>query len=146
MATFLCDYVDDKDLTTFEDNFERERASGMVPVDTQFQYAYCLVRSKYKEDIRKGIGLLNELCTRGCDQRDFLFFLGLGHFKLAEYSNALKFTQRILTIEPNNRQALELEKLIEKDMKKQGLLGMAVVGGAALTGILFGLIFAKKSN
>ena len=141
------DFVDDDDLKTFEEKYALEEKLGEVNSDTQFQYACCLVRSRYKEDIRRGIDLFNDLCTQGCDQRDILFFLGLAYYKLADYSTALKFTQRMLTIEPNNYQAKELKQLIESNMQKDGLLGMAVVGGAAaLAGVLLGMIFAKKAK
>eukprot|EP00794_Sanderia_malayensis_P012885 gene12885-14211_t len=150
MDVLVNDYVTNEDLKKFEDKYLSEEKLGRASTDTQFQYAYCLVRSKYKDDIRKGIDLFNDLCMRGCDQRDFLFYLGFAHYKLKEYSVALKFVQRILTIEPNNRQAEQLQDLIDKDMKKDGLFGIAMVGvaggAAALTGILLGMLFAKKGR
>lgn len=42
----------------FEKKFQSEQAAGTVSKSTQFEYAWCLVRSKYNEDIRKGICLL----------------------------------------------------------------------------------------
>ena len=37
-----------------------------------------------------------------------------------------------MQVEPGNRQAQELEAIIQKKMEKEGLIGMAVVGGATL--------------
>lgn len=42
----------------FEKKFQSEKAAGSVSKSTQFEYAWCLVRSKYNDDIRKGIALL----------------------------------------------------------------------------------------
>lgn len=42
----------------FEKKFQSEKAAGPVSKSTQFEYAWCLVRSKYNDDIRKGIALL----------------------------------------------------------------------------------------
>ncbi|KAJ8030853.1 Mitochondrial fission 1 protein [Holothuria leucospilota] len=64
-------------------------------------------------------------------QRDCLFYLGVGHFRLKDYTKALQFVKGLLQIEPNNHQAKELEVVIKKKMNKEGMLGMAIVGGAA---------------
>lgn len=42
----------------FERKFKSEKAAGSVSKSTQFEYAWCLVRSKYNDDIRKGLALL----------------------------------------------------------------------------------------
>lgn len=44
---------------------------------TRFEYAWCLVRSKYRADIKRGIILLEDLCATGDDEakRDYLFYL-----------------------------------------------------------------------
>jgi len=51
-------------------------------------------------------------------------------------------------LQPESKQAQELESIIKKKMEREGLIGMAVVGGAtlafgALVGI--GVALAKKS-
>lgn len=42
-------------LQKFEKNYKREEqeTGGNVAVQTQFEYAYCLVRSEYPADIKK---------------------------------------------------------------------------------------------
>lgn len=62
---------------------------------------------------------------------------------------ALKFVRGLLQVEPGNRQAQELEKIIRKKMEREGLIGMAVVGGAtlALGGLVgLGIALAKGSK
>lgn len=102
--------------------------------ETKFEYAWCLIRSKYTDDIRKGIVLLEELVQKATkdDSRDFLFYLAVAYYRLKEYERALKYIRTLLKNEPGNKQALELEKLIDKALKKDGLVGMAIVGGIGL--------------
>ena len=65
-------------------------------------------------------------------KRDYLFYLAIGNARIKEYQTALKFIRGLLQVEPGNRQAQELETIIQKKMEKEGLIGMAVVGGATL--------------
>uniref|UniRef100_A0A452U751 Mitochondrial fission 1 protein n=1 Tax=Ursus maritimus TaxID=29073 RepID=A0A452U751_URSMA len=104
----------------FEKKFQSEKAAGSVSKSTQFEYAWCLVRSKYNDDIRKGIALLEELLPKGSkeEQRDYVFYLAVGNYRLKEYEKALKYVRGLLQTEPQNNQAKELERLIDKAMKK----------------------------
>ena len=64
-----------------------------------------------------------------------------------EYQRARDCIKKFLTVEPDNRQAQELDKLIKDKLTKEGLLGMAMVGGAALAigGLIgVGMALAKK--
>ena len=52
-------------------------------------------------------------------------------------------------MEPGNRQAQDLENIIKSKMEKEGLIGMAVVGGAtlALGGLVgLGIALAKSAR
>uniref|UniRef100_A0A670Z156 Mitochondrial fission 1 protein n=1 Tax=Pseudonaja textilis TaxID=8673 RepID=A0A670Z156_PSETE len=139
-------------LQRFEKKFNSEQSSGNVSKGTQFEYAWCLIRSKYNEDIKKGIVLLEELLPKGNkeDQRDYVFYLAVANYRLKEYEKALKCIRGLLKTEPNNTQALEMEKLIKKAMQKDGLVGMAIVGGMALGAAslagLIGLAIAKSKS
>lgn len=46
-------------LQKFEKKYNAELVEGGVSSVTQFEYAWCLIRSKYSDDIKKGIVLLN---------------------------------------------------------------------------------------
>ncbi|KAF3837129.1 hypothetical protein F7725_004593 [Dissostichus mawsoni] len=120
--------------------------------ETKFEYAWCLIRSKYTDDIKKGIVLLEELVQKASkdDSRDFLFYLAVAKYRLKEYEKALKYIRTLLKNEPGNKQAQDLEKLIDKALKKDGLVGMAIVGGislgvAGLAGLI-GLAVAKGAK
>ncbi|KAK7165181.1 hypothetical protein R3I94_003527 [Phoxinus phoxinus] len=157
MEAVVSEVVTPEDLEKFEKKYKAELSKGSVSKDIQFEYAWCLIRSKQSEDIKKGIVLLDELIHKGTkdDQRDYLFYLAVANYKLKEYERALKYIRNLLRNEPGNSQALDLDKLINKTMKKDGLVGMAIVGGiglglAGLVGLaglagLIGLAVAKKS-
>ncbi|MEE6521673.1 hypothetical protein FKM82_019951 [Ascaphus truei] len=134
MEAVLNDLVAVEDLVRFEKKYLAESSSGALSKSTRFEYAWCLIRSKYNADIKKGSLLLEELLPKGSkeEQRDYLFYLGVAHYRLKEYEKALKYVRTLLKAEPKNTQALELEKVIEKAMQKDGLVGMAIVGGMAL--------------
>ena len=124
---------------------------------SQFEYSWCLVRSRYPADIRKGIILLEDLfqvsvvsnyclylnLTQNRDEsnkRDYLYYLAIGNTKLKEYATALKYIRALLQVEPGNRQAQELEVIVTKKLEKDGMIGMAVAGGTAVAlGGLVGL-------
>ncbi|XP_017291619.1 mitochondrial fission 1 protein [Kryptolebias marmoratus] len=134
MEAVLSDVVAPEDLLRFEKKYNNELLKGAVSKETKFEYAWCLIRSKYSDDIKKGILLLEELVHKSSkdDSRDFLFYLAVANYRLKEYEKALKYVRTLLRNEPGNKQALELEKLIEKALKKDGLVGMAIVGGIGL--------------
>ncbi|XP_038861927.1 mitochondrial fission 1 protein-like isoform X1 [Salvelinus namaycush] len=120
MEAVVCDVVSPEDLLKFEKKYSTELAKGDLTKDTKFEYAWCLIRSKFPDDINKGIVLLDELVHKGTkdDQRDYLFYLAIGNYKLKEYERGLKCIRILLKNEPGNTQALDLEKLIVKAMRK----------------------------
>ncbi|NP_001090116.1 uncharacterized protein LOC735194 [Xenopus laevis] len=150
MEAVLSDTVDTEDLLKFEKKYLAERQIGSLSKGTQFEYAWCLIRSKYNDDIKKGTRILEDLLPKGNkeEQRDYLFYLAVAHYRLKEYEKALKYVRTLLSAEPKNNQALDLEKVIEKAMQKDGLVGMAIVGGVALgvAGLagLIGLAISKS--
>ncbi|XP_023201877.1 mitochondrial fission 1 protein-like [Xiphophorus maculatus] len=134
MEAVLSDVVAPEDLKKFEKKYNNEQLKGSVSKETKFEYAWCLIRSKYTDDIKKGVLLLAELVHKSSkdDSRDYLFYLAVANYRLKEYEKALKFIRTLLRNEPGNKQALELEKLIDKALKKDSLVGMAIVGGIGL--------------
>uniref|UniRef100_A0A8C7DCP2 Mitochondrial fission 1 protein n=1 Tax=Oncorhynchus kisutch TaxID=8019 RepID=A0A8C7DCP2_ONCKI len=130
-GTHICSVLT---IQKFEKKYNAELVKGGVSKETKFEYAWCLIRSKYSDDIKKGIVLLEELVNKGSkdDARDFLFYLAVANYRLKDYEKGLKYIRTLLKNEPGNNQALELEKLIDKALKKDGLVGMAIVGGIGL--------------
>ncbi|VDM53951.1 unnamed protein product [Angiostrongylus costaricensis] len=66
--------------------------------------------------------------------------------KQDNYDRALAYVDILLAAESHNRQATHLRTMIEKRMKRDGLFGLAVIGGGALllTGVVAALFAAKK--
>ncbi|XP_032530178.2 mitochondrial fission 1 protein [Danaus plexippus] len=148
MDDVLDEVVSSEDLEKFEKVFHEQLHQRNVTHKAQFEYAWCLVRSKYATDIRKGILLLKELFNSHAEgKRDYLFYLAIGNARIKEYNKALHYIKRFLEIEPTNQQVLALERQINKRMETEGLVGMAVAGGAVLAlGGLVGLGIALASR
>ncbi|XP_056431585.1 mitochondrial fission 1 protein [Gadus chalcogrammus] len=152
MEAVVSDVVAPEDLIKFEKKYKAEEQKGSVSKDTKFEYAWCLIRSKYTADIKKGVVLLDELVLKASkdDSRDFLFYLAVANYRLKDYERALKYIRTLLRNEPGNTQALELQTLIEKALKKDGLVGIAICSGiglgvAGLAGLI-GLAVAKGAK
>ena len=137
MENLLEESISSTDLKRFETRYQEELAAGRVSPSAQFEYAWCLVRSKYPADIRKGILLLEDLYQNPDEigKRDYLYYLAIGNARIKEYQLALKYIRGLLQVEPTNRQAQDLESIIKSKMEKEGLIGMAVVGGALIFGL-----------
>ncbi|XP_062930045.1 mitochondrial fission 1 protein [Mobula hypostoma] len=152
MEAIVNETVSSDDLLKFEKKYNAELRQGSLSRATQFEYAWCLIRSKYSSDVVKGVAILEELYPDSSkeEQRDYIFYLAVGNYRLKEYEKALKFIRSMLKNEPHNQQCLELEKLINKKMQRDGLLGMAIVGGAivGLAGMagLIGLAVSKGKS
>ncbi|NIG60047.1 claudin-15-like protein [Pontoporia blainvillei] len=142
MEAVLNELVSVEDLLKFERKFQSEKAAGSVSKSTQFEYAWCLVRSKYNDDIRKGLALLEELLPKGSkeEQRDYVFYLAVGNYRLKEYEKALKYVRGLLQTEPQNNQAKGLEQLIDKAMKKGSPRGLCPTMSVAVE--IFGFFIA----
>ncbi|XP_011449152.1 mitochondrial fission 1 protein-like [Crassostrea angulata] len=150
MESILNEEVDPADLKRFELMYNEQVRRGQVSEKAKFEYAWCLVRSKYIDDMKEGVALLEDLFKRASDdgaRRDYLYYMSVGYTRIKEYPQALKYVKALLKIEPGNHQALQLEKFINKKMTKEGIMGMAIVGGAALAlgGLVsLGIALAKK--
>lgn len=68
----------------FERVYHEQLHASDVTQKAQFEYAWCLVRSKYPADIRKGIVLLEDLYSNHGDsgKRDCLYYLAIGNARI----------------------------------------------------------------
>ncbi|KAF7989080.1 hypothetical protein HCN44_007390 [Aphidius gifuensis] len=151
MDDVLDEIVSSDDLKKFEIKYNEQLRSSSVTQKVQFEYAWCLVRSKYPADIRKGIVLLEDLYNNHGDteKRDCIYYLAIGNARIKEYTKALQYVRAFLQVEPGNPQVQQLEKLIKKKMEKEGLVGMAVAGGViiGLASVLgLGIALAKNNR
>lgn len=62
--------------------YEKAKEANQLTDQNKFSFAYCLIRSKSKADVRFGLQLLRELfeaTKKDEDKRDYLFYLALGN-------------------------------------------------------------------
>lgn len=63
--------------------YEKAKEANQLTDQNKFSFAYCLVRSKAKSDVRSGLTLLRELFdgTKNDNaKRDYLYYLALGKY------------------------------------------------------------------
>ncbi|XP_017078983.1 mitochondrial fission 1 protein [Drosophila eugracilis] len=148
MEELLNEVVSQEDLERFEKKYHQElELDGDVTTETKFEYAFCLVRSAYTNDIRKGIIILEELARTHPDgRRDYIYYLAFGNARVKEYASGLKYCKAFLDIESND-QVRSLEEYIKMQIDKEVAKGIAVAGGAALVlGGILGLGIAMARN
>ena len=68
----------------FERRYHDALAQGSVTHVVQFEYAWCLIRSKYQTDVKRGIFLLEDLSKNGTEsaKRDCIYYLAIGNAKV----------------------------------------------------------------
>ncbi|XP_065888915.1 mitochondrial fission 1 protein-like [Dysidea avara] len=148
-AAVIGDTVPLEDLQACERNYLKQVRNNTLTDNTKFAYAWHLIKSQYSSDVRKGITMMQELCKSAGDKRDYVYLVALGYYRLQEYSEAMKYIDTTLTMEPNNSQAKELKQLIKQKQDRDSMIGLAVVGGAtavavgatALAGFVISRIF-----
>lgn len=149
MEDIIEDSLSDSQIEEFAKKHEEARKSGKDEIVARFQYAYALIRSTHSQDILHGINILENLYYDG-DQsarRDYLYYIAIGHTRLKKYNLALDCVEHFIQFEPENRQAKKLREFIKEKLTKDGIIGMAITGGAALVlgGLIgLGLSLAKK--
>ncbi|KAK9450674.1 uncharacterized protein V1518DRAFT_411409 [Limtongia smithiae] len=117
-----------------------------VSIQTKFNFAWGLVKSTRREEQALGIRLLAEIFRDAPERRrECLYYLALGNYKLSNYAEARRYNDLLLSREPNNMQARSLNKLIDDRVAKDGLVGLAIIGGAVAAGsIVLGTLLSRK--
>ena len=144
MEVLLNEIVPQDELEKFEKKYHLEmELDRSVSTETKFEYAFCLVRSRYTNDIRKGLMILEDLARTHPDgRRDYIYYLAFGNARIKQYSEGLKYCKAFLEIESND-QVRSLQEYIKKECDKEMAKGVMVAGSTALVvGGLLGLGFA----
>lgn len=103
---------------------------------TRFNYAWGLIKSGSHKQQEYGVQILSELYkSEPGMRREVLYYLSLGSFKIGDYTNAKRYVEALLKIEPENLQAKALLESIEDKITTEGLIGLGVVTGIVSIGI-----------
>lgn len=117
-----------------------------MSLQTRFNYAWGLIRSDSVRNQQQGVQLLTQLFKDAPQRRrECLYYLSIGSFKLGDYTNARKYCDILLNIEPNNEQATQLRQAIEDKLSREGLMGIAILGGVLAVGVgIVGAVLRHK--
>ena len=77
----LSETVLPEEIQRYRTVYEKAKEANQITDQNKFSFAYCLVRSKVKADVRHGVQLLRELYDSTNDdnaKRDYLFYLAIG--------------------------------------------------------------------
>lgn len=102
-----------------------------------------LIKSTQRTEQQEGVRLLTDIFRASPDRRrECLYYLALGNYKLGNYAEARRYNELLLDLEVNNLQAQSLRGLIDDKVAKEGLVGVAIVGGLAVAaGVVGSLLF-----
>jgi fission 1 protein len=93
---------------------------------------------------QRGVQLLADVFRTSPDRRrECLYYLAMGHYKLSNYQEARRYNDILLELEPDNMQALSLRALVDDKVQKEGLVGVAIVGGLALAAGVVGTLLMR---
>jgi fission 1 protein len=131
-----------EDIAALEEKYNQELLSGRgVDKQTKFNYAFALVQSEYRQDLQRGIALLEgifpphtirltwwsisqvsathdyvlltDLLKAEPGNRDYTYYHALGLYRSQQYADARVAIAALLRAEPGNRQALMLRDEID---------------------------------
>ncbi|KIX97235.1 mitochondria fission 1 protein [Fonsecaea multimorphosa CBS 102226] len=119
-----------------------EKEGEYVGVQTKFNYAWGLIKSNQRSEQQLGVQLLSDIFkTTPERRRECLYYLALGNYKLGNYAEARRYNELLLEKEPGNLQAASLRQLIDDKVSREGLMGVAIIGGVAVAaGIVGGML------
>ncbi|GAM34725.1 mitochondrial membrane fission protein [Talaromyces pinophilus] len=138
-------YAADAERQVLRAQYEKE--GEFVGVQTKFNYAWGLIKSDKRNEQQEGVQLLSQIFRTALDRRrECLYYIALGNFKLGNYAEARRYNDLLLEHEPDNLQAASLQQLIDDKVAKEGLVGVAIVGGVALAAGLIGGLLVRGSR
>ena len=102
-----------------------------------------LIKSDSRVEQQEGVRLLSEITRNAPERRrECLYYLALGNYKLGNYAEARRYNDILLNHEPANMQATSLRSLIDDKVAKEGMVGVAIVGGLAVAaGVIGSMVF-----
>jgi len=113
---------------------------------TSFNYGWCLTKQRDRAEVDKGILMLRDVKAQRVQPVECLYHMAFACVKLEQYGEARGYLRELLALEPGNKEAGSMLVFIEDRIERDGVLGMALVGGVlALSGLLVaGLMRARR--
>jgi fission 1 protein len=106
-----------------------------------------LIKSNQRGEQQEGVRLLSEIFRNSRERRrECLYYLALGNYKLGNYAEARRYNELLLELEPANLQAGSLKGLIDEKVAKEGLVGVAIVGGIAVAAGIVGSMLMRGAR
>lgn len=135
-----------EELAVLRTQYEQE--GSYVGIQTKFNYAWGLIKSTSRNDQQTGVHLLSDIFRASPDRRrECLYYMALGHYKLGNYAEARKYNDLLLDLEPGNMQAGSLRSLVDEKVQREGLVGVAIVGGLTIAaGVVGGLLMRGRKR
>lgn len=104
-----------------------------------------LIKSQQRTDQQDGVRLLSDIFRDSPERRrECLYYLALGNYKLGNYAEARRYNDSLIALEDGNMQAISLKGLIDDKVNKEGMVGMAIVGGVAVAAAALVAAFLRK--
>lgn len=130
-----------EELQVLRSQYQKE--GEFVSVQTRFNYAWGLIKSNSRQEQQTGVQLLSDIYRDSPERRrECLYYLALGNYRLGNYAEARRYNESLLDHEPKNLQASSLQSLIDDKVAKEGMIGVAIVGGLAVAaGVVGGVLF-----
>ncbi|OJD34481.1 mitochondria fission 1 protein [Diplodia corticola] len=134
-----------EELQVLRSQYEKE--GEYVGIQTKFNYAWGLIKSTQRSEQQEGVRLLSEIFRNSPERRrECLYYLALGNYKLGNYAEARRYNELLLDLEPANLQAGSLKTLIDDRVAKEGMVGVAIVGGIAVAAGVVGSLLIRSSR
>jgi hypothetical protein len=139
----LDDSITAEELEIYREKFQ---VASLNNSNKKFQFALCLIRSNKKSDIKAGLHMFRALFDEVESQsvkRDALYYMAIAETKLKNYDSSIELLDRLLAMKSRNdhleriynEQVKKLHNEVNRRKKKDELIGIGVVGSAALVGI-----------
>ena len=135
------------ELQVLRAQYDKESEGSYISLQTKFNLAWGLIKSASRPDQQEGVTLLSEIFRASPDRRrECLYYLALGNYKLGNYGEARRYNDSLLEMEEGNLQALSLRGLVEERVAREGVLGVAIVGGLAAAAAVGGGFLVRGSQ
>ncbi|CAN6557576.1 hypothetical protein FF1_006994 [Malus domestica] len=110
--------------------------------------SWALVHSRHPEDVQRGIAMLEEVMrdpTKApLEVREPLYLLAVGYYRSGDHTRCRELVEQSLMVAPDWRQALNLKKMNEAKIKRDGAIGIGIA--ATAVGLLAGGIAAAVAR